>query len=122
MPDQATSQSPSDCLFCKIAAGTIPVDRVYEDDLVLAFPDINPQAPQHLLIIPKQHLTSTKEALAEHTPMLGRLLATAAQVAETKELSNGYRLVINTGPDGGQTVHHLHLHLLGGRPMHWPPG
>lgn len=122
MPDQAAPQSPPDCLFCKIAAGTIPVDRVFEDDLVLAFPDINPQAPQHLLIIPKQHLTSTKEALEEHTPMLGRLVATAAQVAANKGLSNGYRLVINTGPDGGQTVHHLHLHLLGGRPMHWPPG
>ena len=116
------SEASSDCIFCKIAAGTIPVDRVYEDDLVLAFPDINPQAPQHLLIIPKQHLTSTKEALAEHTPMLGQLVATAAQVAATKHLSDGYRLVINTGPNGGQTVPHLHLHLLGGRPMTWPPG
>lgn len=116
------SEVPLDCLFCKIAAGTIPVDRVYEDDVVLAFPDINPQAPQHLLIIPKQHLSSTKEALEEHTPMLGRLVATAAQVAVTKQLSNGYRLVINTGPDGGQTVSHLHLHLLGGRHLTWPPG
>ena len=78
MPDQAPPQSPTDCLFCKIAVGTIPVDRVYEDDLVLAFPDINPQAPQHLLIIPKQHLTATEEALEGHTPMLGRLVATAA--------------------------------------------
>ena len=121
MPDQA-AQSPPDCLFCRIAAGTIPVDRVYEDDLVLAFPDINPQAPHHLLIIPKQHLTSTKEALEEHTPMLGRLIATAAEVAGKRDLRNGYRHVINTGPDGGQTVGHLHLHLLGGRPMHWPPG
>ena len=125
MSDQ-TPQSPpiaaADCLFCKIAAGTIPVDRIYEDDLVLVFPDINPQAPQHLLIIPKQHLTSTKEALSEHTPMLGHLLATAAQVAANRGLATGYRLVINTGPDGGQTVAHLHLHLLGGRPMHWPPG
>ena len=118
MPDP---DSP-DCIFCKIAAGLIPVDRIVEDDLVLAFPDINPQAPQHLLIIPKQHLTSTKEALSEHTVMLGRLIATAAEVAVKKGLSNGYRLVINTGPDGGQTVPHLHLHLLGGRSMHWPPG
>ncbi len=122
MPDRIAPSSPADCLFCKIAIGTIPVDRVYEDDLVLVFPDINPQAPQHLLIIPKQHLTSTKEALAEHTPMLGHLVATAAQVAAQKGLGTGYRLVINTGADGGQTVHHLHLHLLGGRPMHWPPG
>ena len=125
MPDQ-DSPLPSDlgpdCLFCRIAAGAIPVDRIYEDDLVLAFPDINPQAPQHLLVIPKHHLTSTKEALTEHTPMLGQLLATAAQVAASRGLGNGYRLVINTGPDGGQTVAHLHLHLLGGRPMHWPPG
>ncbi len=118
MPDQALP----DCLFCKIALGAIPVERIYEDDLVLAFPDINPQAPQHLLLIPKQHLASTREAIAEHTPMLGRLVAAAAQVALQKHLQNGYRLVINTGPDGGQTVHHLHLHLLGGRPMNWPPG
>lgn len=129
MPDQDPQSSPdpasnvaTDCLFCRIAAGAIPAERIYEDDLVLAFPDINPQAPQHVLIIPKQHLTSTKEAVSEHTPMLGQLLATAAQVAANKGLSDGYRLVINTGPDGGQTVNHLHLHLLGGRPMHWPPG
>ena len=122
MPDPVVSQSPPDCLFCKIALGIIPVDRVYEDDLVLAFPDINPQAPHHLLIIPKQHLASTKEALAEHTPMLGQLVATAAQVAASKQLTSGYRLVINTGQDGGQTVQHLHLHLLGGRHMAWPPG
>ena len=123
MPDQATTQSSSpDCIFCKIAAGAIPVERVYEDDVVLAFPDINPQAPQHLLLIPTQHLTSTREAVAEHTPMLGRLMAAAAQVAVQRNLHNGYRLVVNTGSDGGQTVQHLHLHLLGGRPMAWPPG
>ena len=109
-------------MFCKIAAGLIPVDRIYEDDLILAFPDINPQAPQHILLIPKQHLPSTRETVAEHTPLLGRLLAVAAQVASQKDLQNGYRLVINTGSDGGQTVHHLHLHLLGGRQMSWPPG
>lgn len=111
-----------DCLFCKIVAGTIPVERIYEDDLILVFPDINPQAPKHLLLIPKHHLTSTEKALAEHTPMLGSLIAIAAQVAVSEGLTNGYRLVINTGADGGQTVNHLHLHLLGGRSMHWPPG
>lgn len=117
------SDSPDpDCLFCKIAAGAIPVDRLYEDDLILAFPDIHPQAPKHLLLIPKHHLTSTENALAEHTPMLGNLVAKAAQLAPQQGLMNGYRLVINTGRDGGQTVGHLHLHLLGGRPMAWPPG
>ena len=111
-----------DCLFCKIATGAIPVDRLYEDNTVLAFPDINPQAPKHILIIPKAHLASTADALAEHTPMLGQLVATAAQVAVQQGLANGYRLVFNTGVDGGQTVQHLHLHLLGGRHMGWPPG
>jgi histidine triad (HIT) family protein len=111
-----------DCLFCKIAAGTIPVTRIYEDDLCLAFPDINPQAPTHILIIPKQHITSLAHATPEDTSILGHLLATAATIATQQNLTNGYRTVINTGPDGGQTVHHLHLHLLGGRPMHWPPG
>ena len=122
MSDQPAHQSSADCIFCKIAAGTIPVDRVYEDDLVLALPDIQPQAPQHLLLIPKQHLASTEEAAAEHAPMLGHLVTAAAQVAAQQNLRNGYRLVMNTGSDGGQTENHLHLHLLGGRPMTWPPG
>ena len=117
--------SPSledDCLFCKIVAGTIPAARLYEDETALVFADIHPQAPTHLLIIPKTHLKSTADALAEHTPMLGHLISTAAQVAVQQGLSNGYRLVFNTGQDGGQSVNHLHLHLLGGRPMSWPPG
>ncbi len=112
----------SDCLFCKIVAGTIPAKRVYEDDETLAFADINPQAPKHLLIIPKQHLNSMAHAATEDTSLLGRLLAAAAQIAREQHLDNGYRVVINTGDDGGQTVHHLHLHLLGGRHMTWPPG
>jgi histidine triad (HIT) family protein len=111
-----------DCLFCKIAAGAIPVTRLYEDDLCLAFPDINPQAPTHILIIPKRHIASLAHAAPEDTPLLGHLLATASTIAAQQKLANGYRTLINTGPDGGQTVHHLHLHLLGGRPMHWPPG
>ena len=122
MPDPPAPQPSFDCIFCKIAAGTLSVDRVYEDDLILAFPDIKPQAPQHLLLIPKQHLASTREAVAEHAPMLGRLLTAAALVAAQQNLRDGYRLVINTGSDGGQTVNHLHLHLLGGRPMTWPAG
>jgi histidine triad (HIT) family protein len=111
-----------DCLFCKIVAGTIPAKRVYEDDLCLSFADIHPQAPTHLLIIPKEHIVSQAQAKASHAALLGRLLATAANLARDSGLDGGYRVVINTGPDGGQTVDHLHLHLLGGRAMNWPPG
>jgi histidine triad (HIT) family protein len=113
----------ADCLFCKIAAGTIPAKRVYEDELCLCFADINPQAPTHLLVIPKEHITSQAHAEQEHAPLLGHLLAKAAEVARDAGLGQrGYRVVINTGADGGQTVDHLHLHLLGGRHMGWPPG
>jgi histidine triad (HIT) family protein len=112
----------SNCLFCQIAANTIPVTRLYENGHILAFPDINPQAPTHILIIPKQHITSLAHTTPSDTPILGELLAAAVEVAKQQGLSNGYRTVINTGPDGGQTVEHLHLHLLGGRHMTWPPG
>ena len=112
----------SDCLFCKIVAGQIPANRVYEDQLCIAFPDINPQAPTHLLVIPKTHIASQAKTLAEHKSLLGHLMATAADLARTQKLEKGYRVVVNTGDDGGQTVHHLHLHLLGGRAMKWPPG
>ena len=112
----------ADCLFCKIVAGNIPAKRVFEDELCLAFPDINPQAPTHLLVIPKQHIASQAKALAEHKPLLGHLMAAAADLARAQGLDKGYRVVVNTGDDGGQTVHHLHLHLLGGRAMRWPPG
>jgi histidine triad (HIT) family protein len=112
----------SDCLFCKIASATIPVTRTYETDEVLAFPDINPQAPVHLLLIPKQHFASLAHTTATETSLLGTLLAAARQVAEQQGLANGYRVVINTGDDGGQTVQHLHLHILGQRHMGWPPG
>lgn len=111
-----------DCLFCKIASGTIPVERLYEDDRVLAFPDINPQAPTHVLVIPKRHIASHAEAAAADADLLGHMLWAVGEVARGKKLDRGYRLVINTGADGGQTVDHLHLHLLGGRAMHWPPG
>jgi histidine triad (HIT) family protein len=116
------AQPNSDCLFCKIAAGTIPVEPVFEDEEVLAFPDIHPQAPVHVLVIPKRHIASHAHATAEDAPMLGRLLAAAGQVAQRQGLQKGYRLVVNTGPDGGQTVEHLHVHVLGGRQMTWPPG
>ena len=108
----------AECLFCKIAAHTIPVDAVYEDERCLAFPDINPQAPTHLLLIPKEHFDDVRGANEE---VLGYLLKTAASLA-ARELPDGFRIVVNTGRDGGQTVHHLHLHLLGGRHMGWPPG
>ena len=117
----ATPASP-DCLFCRIVDGTIPANRVYEDESCIGFPDINPQAPTHMLIIPKQHIASHAKALEEDTALLGRLMAAAAQVAREHKLERGYRIVLNTGDDGGQTVNHLHLHLLGGRQMSWPPG
>jgi histidine triad (HIT) family protein len=112
----------SDCLFCKIVAGSIPVKRVFEDDLCLSFPDIHPQAPTHLLIVPKQHIVSLAHAEWADAPLLGHLFETAADLARRSGLDRGYRVVVNTGPAGGQSVDHLHLHLLGGRPMIWPPG
>jgi len=110
------------CLFCKIIAGEIPSTPVFEDEQTYAFPDINPQAPVHILIVPRTHIASTAEALPAQSGLLGHLLWVAAEIARQKGLGKGYRLVINTGPDGGQTVDHLHVHLLGGRAMHWPPG
>jgi histidine triad (HIT) family protein len=111
-----------DCIFCSIVAGEIPVKLLFEDESTVAFADINPQAPVHLLIIPKAHLASLAHAAAADANLLGTLMAAAAKIAEDQGLATGYRIVVNTGPDGGQTVDHLHLHLLGGRPMAWPPG
>jgi len=110
------------CLFCKIAAGEIPSMPVFQDELSYAFADLHPQAPVHILIVPREHIASTAEAEAAHSALLGHLLWAAAEIARNKGLGKGYRLVINTGEDGGQTVDHLHVHLLGGRAMHWPPG
>jgi histidine triad (HIT) family protein len=111
-----------DCLFCKISSGAIPVTRLFENEHVLAFPDISPQAPVHLLIIPKRHFASLAHTPSSEAELLAQLLSAATEVAQQQHLDNGFRLVINTGTDGGQTVDHLHLHLLGGRHMHWPPG
>ena len=113
---------PTDCIFCKIVKGAIPAARFYENDHCLCFPDLNPQAPTHLLLVPKQHIVSLAHTTAEHRQLLGQLLAAAAEVARLAELGNGYRIVLNSGADGGQTVNHLHLHILGGRPLSWPPG
>ena len=111
------------CLFCKIAAGEIGGNPVYQDDEITAFRDIHPQAPVHILLIPNRHLTSLNQATPADQAILGKLMTTAAAVAAQEGLAdNGYRLVINTGAHGGQSVFHLHVHLLGGRPMAWPPG
>lgn len=111
------------CLFCKIIHEEIPVHKIFENDQFLAFRDINPQAPHHVLIIPKKHIRSLNEANAEDEVLLGQLLLTAQKVAKQEGLMDkGYRLVINTNDDGGQTVYHIHLHILGGRQLTWPPG
>lgn len=112
----------TDTIFGKIIRREIPADIVYEDDLALAFRDVNPQAPTHILIIPKKPIVRLSESALEDTALMGHLLMTVKQVAEQENLSNGYRVVINNGADGGQTVDHLHLHLLGDRFMGWPPG
>ena len=112
----------SQTLFEKIAARAIPAVIVYEDDLVLAFRDINPQAPVHVVIVPKRPIPRIGEAGLQDQALLGHLLLKAAAVAKQLGLANGYRLVINNGPDGGETVPHLHCHILGGRHLAWPPG
>ena len=111
----------ADCLFCNIVNGDVPSTKVYEDNNVYAFRDISPQAPTHVVIVPKEHFASLKEV--DNEAILGKLLMSAQKIAKQEGLDDdGYRVVINTGKDGGQTVDHLHLHLLGGRYLEWPPG
>ncbi len=111
------------CLFCKIVSGAIPAERIYEDELVLAIRDINPQAPVHVLLMPKRHLTSVLELGETEAPLLHRIIQAAVQLARREGIAErGFRLVTNTGREGGQAIPHLHFHLLGGRPMGWPPG
>lgn len=112
----------SDCLFCKIANGGIPAKVVLEDDYALAFRDLNPQAPTHVLVIPRKHIASLDELQEEDAELVGHLHVMAAQIAKSEGLRDGYRVLFNTGPHAGQTVHHIHLHLLGGRTFGWPPG
>lgn len=115
--------SDGDCLFCRIVADEIPSRRVYEDELVIAFHDVAPRAPTHILIVPRRHIASALELGDADGPLLGRLFAAAAEVARGQGIAEqGYRLVSNVGRWGGQTVEHVHLHLLGGRPFDWPPG
>jgi histidine triad (HIT) family protein len=112
-----------DCLFCKISAGTIPADIVHQDDLVVAFRDINPKAPTHILLIPRRHIPSAADLSGTDSEMLGRLFTVSSQIARDAGIAQGgYRLVSNVGAGAGQSVFHLHFHLLGGRSMSWPPG
>ena len=113
----------TDCLFCRIAAGSIPSERLHEDDIVVAFRDIAPRAPTHILLIPRRHIASVAELTEADGPLLGRLFGVAADLARKERIADGgYRLVSNVGRWGGQTVDHLHVHLMGGRPFDWPPG
>jgi len=113
----------TDCIFCKIATEDIPAKIVYQDEQILAFEDINPQAPVHILLIPRRHFASLNEMSEENTDLLGHLVWSARQIAHQKGIGEtGYRIVLNTAPDSGQEVLHIHFHLLGGRRMTWPPG
>ncbi len=121
-PSDTPNDTPNDTIFGRILRREIPAQIVYEDDLALAFKDVNPQAPVHLLVIPKKPIPQISLAGPEDQALLGHLLLTAQKVAQDAGLEQGYRLVINNGLEGGQTVYHLHIHILGGRSMGWPPG
>ena len=112
----------SNCLFCRIISGEIPSKRVFEDDRVLAFEDVQPQAPTHVLIIPKKHIRGLKEAQQQDAEILGYCQLVAARIARERNIEEGYRTVYNVGAGAGQSVFHVHLHLIGGRKMGWPPG
>jgi histidine triad (HIT) family protein len=114
--------SDANCLFCRIIRAEIPAKNVYEDEHVFAFEDINPQAPTHVLIVPKRHFSGLKEAEPGDAEMIGLCHLAAAQIARQRGIEQGYRTVLNVGPGAGQSVFHLHVHLLGGRPLTWPPG
>jgi len=121
--EKLRSNIMSDCLFCKMIAGDIPVNTVFEDDLVLAFRDINPQAPTHVLVIPKKHISTLNDLSNEDAETVGRLFLGAKAIARQEGVDEaGYRTVLNCNADAGQTVFHIHLHVLGGRRMTWPPG
>lgn len=113
----------NNCLFCRIIEGTLPTTIIYEDDQVLALEDINPQAPTHFLIIPKQHIATLNDINENNAPLIGHILYVAKQLAAAHGYAeSGYRVVMNCNQDGGQTVFHIHCHLLGGRSLSWPPG
>jgi histidine triad (HIT) family protein len=113
----------ADCLFCRIASGEIPANLVYEDDRLVAFNDVNPQAPMHVLVIPRRHIATVSDLAPEDDALVGAMIRTAAAVAQQRGYGpRGFRTVFNCNADAGQTVFHVHLHVLGGRPMTWPPG
>ncbi|MFM1892308.1 MAG: hypothetical protein RLZ44_1385 [Pseudomonadota bacterium] len=113
----------SDCLFCRIAAGDMPAEIVYQDDELVAFRDIGPQAPTHVLVIPRRHIDTVNDLTAEDVPLIGKMHLVAKQIAEQEGIAeDGYRTLINCNSAGGQAVYHIHLHLMGGRQMLWPPG
>jgi histidine triad (HIT) family protein len=113
----------ADCLFCKIINHELQASIVYEDDHIVAFNDINPQAPTHILVVPRRHIATLNDLTADDDQLAGELVRRAAAIARQRGISNGgYRTVFNTNREAGQTVFHIHLHLIGGRPMHWPPG
>ena len=111
-----------DCLFCRIIHGEVPAKKVYEDADTYAFEDINPQGPTHVLVIPKKHIRGLKEAKGEDASAIGLCHLAAAEIARQRGIEDGYRTVLNVGPRAGQSVFHLHVHLIGGRNLHWPPG
>jgi histidine triad (HIT) family protein len=111
-----------DCLFCRIVSGEIPSKKIYEDAHTFAFEDISPQAPTHVLVVPKKHIAGLKEADADDAAIIGYCHLAAAKIARERSIEDGYRTVLNVGPKAGQSVFHMHVHLLGGRNLHWPPG
>ena len=112
----------ADCLFCRIIRGEVPSKKVYEDAHTFAFEDLNPQGPTHVLVIPKKHIAGLKEAAGEDAELVGRCHLAAAHIARQRSIEDGYRTVLNVGPRAGQSVFHLHVHLIGGRSLAWPPG
>ncbi|HEX8939115.1 MAG TPA: histidine triad nucleotide-binding protein [Candidatus Limnocylindrales bacterium] len=123
MPPDVPTRSDPDCLFCRIVAGEIPSTQLHADELVVAIRDVAPRAPTHVLLLPREHIASAVDVGEEHAAMLGRLYEVAGRLAREEGLAElGYRMVTNVGRYGGQTVPHLHIHLLGGRPFAWPPG
>jgi len=112
----------NDCLFCKIVAGQIPSKKIYEDDYTYAFEDIDPKAPTHVLVVPKQHVIDLKSATEKDAEIIGRCHVVAAKIARDRKIEDSYRTVLNVGPGSGQSVFHLHVHLIGGRTLRWPPG
>jgi len=113
---------PQNCIFCKILSGDIPATLIYEDKDIVAFNDISPQAPTHILVIPRKHISGPASLTAADQPLMGKLINVGVELAKQSDLGDGYRLVMNNGERAGQTVFHLHMHILGGRTMTWPPG